>query len=226
MQPTAFRFKNTYLLLFIASLWMAGCAHKDRLHEYDIYQATLAVEAPLAPLPDIVLAEGWSAEDPLNSPLENLILAAPRIINETRVYTAQKRLDRAGEEVDVAYLVAEGILDRSETSLRMIPVNHPADADFRLVVDIQRHGIHTAHGLTFFLNAHTTLFRQETGARVWTRKIEITKKVSDQGLFRNLKATRELNEMSKEEFIQMLEMISDYSADAIVDILCQAIEAY
>ena len=205
------------------SLVIAGCAHKDTLHEYEVHGTTLSVDAPLAPLPDVILAQNTELDDPTNTPLGNLILAAPKIINSTRAEISQQRLDQAAEHVDVALLVANGILDRSEIELGMLPIDQIADSDFTMTVDINRHGVTTARGLTFFLHAHVALFDNATDDRIWVRKVEISKQISEQGLFRNLKATQELNDMTEEELIEMLAMISDFSADGIVSVLKESL---
>jgi len=219
--------RSLLIALFIAqSLFSIGCAHKDRLNEYETRGATLSVEAPVAPLPDVILVHDAHLEHPDNSPLENLILATPRIINSTRAELSQIRLDKAAKEVDVALLVAEGILDRSEYELGMTPTDRIVGSDFTMTVDINHHGVSTARGLIFFLNAHVALYDNHSKNRIWVRDVEITKQIAEEGLFRNLKATKQLNDMSKEELIELLEMISDFTADGIVNVLRESLAEY
>ena len=224
MKPTYLLQWTCFFLLSGSSLLLSGCAFKDSLHEYETRGATLAVEAPLAAFAEIVIAPGADAQSPEYTPLENLILATPAIINTARAEKAQVRLERASEKVDVALRVAEGILDRTEPELNMVPTDYVDGADYVLRIEITNHGIHTAKGLTAFLSAHTTLYDQQRGKRIWVREVEISKKLSGQGVFRNLKATKELSEMRDEDFVEVLEMISDYAADGITDILCNSLE--
>ena len=219
--------RSLLIALFLAqSLFSIGCAHKDRLHEFETRGATLSVDAPVAPLPDVILVQDAPLEHPDNSPLENLILATPRIINSTRAELSQIRLDKAAKEVDVALLVAHGILDRSEYELGMIPTDRIDRSDFTMTVDINHHGVSTARGLIFFLNAHVALYDNHSENRIWVRDVEITKQIEEAGLFRNLKATKQLNDMSKAELIELLEMISDYTAEGIVNVLKESMAGY
>ena len=213
-------------LLIALCVFSIGCAHKDRLHEFETRGATLSVDAPVAPLPDVILAQNTELDDPNNSPLENLILAAPKIINSTRAELSQMRLDEAAEQLDVALLVAHGILDRSESELGMIPTDAIEESDFTMTVNINHHGASTDRGLNFFLYAEVALYDNHTNSRIWIRDVEITKQISEEGLFRNLKATKELNDMTTEELIELLELLSDFSAEGIVNVLKESLAEY
>lgn len=222
---TTTRIKHGLLLLALC-LFSIGCAHQDRLHEFDTRGATLSVDAPVAPLPDVVLAQNTELDDPNNTPFENLILAAPKIINSARAELSQIRLDEAAEEIDVALLVAHGILDRSEPELGMIPTDRIGRSDFTMRVDINHHGVSTARGLVFFLHANVALYDNHSDNRIWVRDVEITKQIKEEGLFRNLKATKQLNDMSTDELVELLEMISDFTAEGIVNVLRESLAEY
>ena len=215
-------------ILMFALLLFTGCSSSRKVvYEapppyvyYDFHDAALAIDAPIAPVPDIITNADTDVlsinkKDPLS-----IFRAAGAIAKESSATKARRRLREAGKEIDVSELVAKNILEGTQPMLGMNPVEHLQEADFILELCINRHGVHAGPSfdghLGFFLNADVALFSPDTGERIWAQRIDIEEPLAYNSLFSNLHAARELSEMDEEEMIEALVRISEYSADAIL----------
>ncbi len=208
---------------FVYALFSSGCAGLNPLTDYDFTEATLAVEAPIAPPPAIVTNSDYDIAGVLEGSIESIFTATTAVVKESKAGKARRRIKRASEQTDVALLVAEGILERSERYLNFAPVEKGSAPDLILFLNIDRHGIYSGpafDGRTeFFLDAYIELVDDLTGERLWEKELHVQEPISDYLLFSNIRSSNDLSNMSEEEMSEALERISDYTADTIVRVL-------
>lgn len=213
----------TFLILIIVftyALLSSGCAGTNPLNGYNFTDATIAVEAPVAPPPSIITNADDDFLGVFTGSAESLFRATTAVVKESKMPKARRRIKRAAESIDVSLLVANGILDRSARYLHFAPVEEKEAPDLLLLLNIHQHGIYSGpsfDGRTeFFLNAHVQLLDDYTGESLWEEEINIAEPISDHLLFSNIRSTQDLSKMSEEEMVEALERMSDYTADAIV----------
>lgn len=210
-------------LVFFYALISSGCAGLNPLTDYDFSGRTLAVEAPVAPAPRIITNSDHDILGVFKGSPEAIFTATTAVVKETRVAKARQRMKDAADKTDVAWLVAEGIMNRSERYLRFPPA--PADElpDLLLLVRINDHGIFSGpayDGRTeFFLDAYVELVDDYTGDSLWKKQLSISEPISDHFFFSNLRSSNELSNMSESEMRDALERISDYTAETVVQVL-------
>ncbi len=211
------------LLVLIYALFTSGCAGVNPLSEYDFSEATLVVEAPVAPKPSIVTNSEYDILDVFEGSAESIFRATTAVVKETQAHKARKRIKNAAEELDVSMLVAEGIADRAEHYLDFTAPKAGTYPDLVLRLHINKHGLYSGpafDGRTeFFLDAHVELIDDYSGEELWDKDVSIVEPVSDHFLFSNLFTTKELSDMSEEEMQDALYRISDYTADYVVRVL-------
>lgn len=211
------------LLVFIYALFTSGCAGVNPLSEYNFTDATLVVEAPVAPRPSIVTNSEYDILDVFEGSAESIFRATTAVVKETQAHKARKRIKEAAEDVDVSMLVAEGIAERAERYLGFAPANKGAYPDLVLRLRIAKHGLYSGpafDGRTeFFLDAYVELIDDYTGESLWNKDVSIVEPVSDHFLFSNILTSKELSDMSEAEMQDALYRISDYTADYVVRVL-------
>lgn len=216
------------LLIFILVLGYAilfsGCSSSlKQLAAYDFTDATLVVDAPIAPPPSIITNSEYDILGVFEGSAESIFKATTAVVKESQAEKARRRIKRAAEQVDVSLLIANGVLERSERYLPFIPAEENEQPDLILLIHVDRHGIYSGpayDGRTeFFLDAYVELIDDYTGNTMWDKDISIKEPISDHIFFSNIRTSKELSEMSEEEMIDAMERISDYTADTIVQVL-------
>ncbi len=213
----------TFILVLAYAFLLSGCSRMNPLSGYDFADATLVVEAPVAPLPAIVTHTEQDILGVFEGSFESIFTATTAVVKESKVAKARRRIKRAAEKTDVSLLIADGILERSERYLNFVPAREGEAPDLVMVLHINKHGIYSGpayDGRTeFFLDAHVSLFDDYTGDELWDKEINISEPISDHFFFSNIKSSNDVAGMSEEEMVEALERISDYTADATVRVL-------
>ncbi len=210
-------------LVLIYALFASGCAGVNPLKEYDFTNATLVVEAPVAPKPSIVTNSEYDILDVFEGSAESIFRATTAVVKETQAHKARKRIKHAAADLDVSMLIAEGIAERADRYLGFSPAPKNTYPDLVLRLHIEKHGLYSGpafDGRTeFFLDAHVVLIDDHTGEALWDKDVNIAEPVSDHFLFSNILTSKELSDMSEEEMQDALYRISDYTADYVVRVL-------
>ena len=213
----------TFILVLAYAFLFSGCARVSPLTGYDFEDATLVVEAPVAPLPAIVTNSEYDILGVFEGSFESVFTATTAVVKEARISKARKRVKRAAEKVDVSLLIADGILERSERYLDFVPARKGEAPDLVMLLHINKHGIYSGPAYDgrneFFLDAHVSLIDDYTGEELWDKGINISEPISDHFFFSNIQSSNDLSKMSEEEMVEAFERISDYTADSIVRIL-------
>jgi hypothetical protein len=208
--------------LLVPALFLFGCGGGHRLARYDFSGHTLALDAPVAPVPRIITdLEGDIVEGVATRRIGAIFRAATSIAKEANAEKARRRLDRAADSVDVAMLVAEGVLPRASRYMDAIPSEDLDGADYVMILRIHHHGIFAGRtydgSMDYFLEARVELVDNHSGRLVWKRDIGVEEPINDGGfyLFDNVRSAKALEEMSEADMIEALERLSRYTADAI-----------
>ncbi len=208
--------------VLVPALFMMGCGGGHRLARYDFSGHTLALDAPLAPVPRIITdLEGDIVEGVATRRIGAIFRAATSIAKEANAEKARRRLDKAADSVDVAMLVAEGVLPRTARYMDAIPTEDLDGADYVMILRIEHHGIYAGRtydgSMEYFLEARVELVDNHSGRLVWKRDIGVDEPINDGGfyLFDNVRSAKALEEMSEADMIEALERLSRYTADAI-----------
>ncbi len=222
-----------FFLAILALTLATGCGGRHHYHlaRYDFHGSTLALDAPFAPMPEIVTdVEGEALEGVSRGTVGGIFRAATSIAKEVTAHKARKRFDRAAESVDVSMLVAEGVLPRAARYLGARPTDNLETADFVMILRIFNHGIYAGPsyegGMEYFLEAKIEMVDNHNGRVVWKRDVGVQEPITRGGLvvFDNVRSARELDQMSEAEMIDALERLSSYSADAITRTLARDLD--
>lgn len=161
-----------------ALLLLSACASAGRLGEYDFRDRALAVVIITPPRPQ-VFADAFPypgvPPDSVGGLRETLLAVGAEIVKGVGAAEAQRRLDEAAANVDVASIMADRTLERAGRILRMRPVEHARDAEFELEIRLHEYGL-TSNDLNaqalFFVKAEVLLLDAADGSLVWKTKVD------------------------------------------------------
>jgi hypothetical protein len=155
--------------------------------------------------------------------LRSLLRIGSEMARDAQAERAGEKLAEASEEVDVAGLMADRVLERSARLLRARAVESVADAGFELEVRVREYGIRAdswdSHA-DFFIHAEVLLLESSTGTRIWKEDVESRDPInpgswSSGGSLGNLITAQALGRLSVAEMREALEDLAVYSADRI-----------
>lgn len=210
--------------------FVQGCASAGHLAEHDFRGRNVASVNLAPPRPQIFSEGSWSWEGRDLS--TQLIRVGAEIAREVSVDDARERLEDAAETVDVATLMADRVLQEGARLLRAQPVTTIQEADFEIETRIERYGIQANSWdaqASFFIDAKVALFESASGRRIWDADVRATDPIDPSvweagGDLKNVITAMALARLSVEEMQLALEALAEYSAQAVVDALAQALE--
>lgn len=222
MSPFAFARPRVWGVL-LAVLLLAGCGSSHHLARYDFQDRTVAVVANIPPSPDVDTAAWLDGPAPGQRGLLAFVArTGTAIAKEVQAHQVRGRLDEAAEQVDVADRIARRALDRSVTYLGARPVNDPRQADYLLDVQVRRYGIEAKdfQSQTYFkLVAEVQLLDAATGRRIWKTKVRETEPLTPflvaGRTVQNVVTAEAFSRLTVEELTELLEGMSDYTADHV-----------
>jgi hypothetical protein len=208
-------------VLVVPLVLLAGCASSNRLNEFNFRGAGLAVVTVAPPHPQVFTQDFYGPED--RGWLRSLLRIGSEMARDAQAERAGEKLAEASEEVDVAGLMADQVLERSARLLRARAVESVTEADFELEVRVQEYGIRAdswdSHA-DFFIHAEVLLLESSTGSRIWKESVEARDPInpgswSSGGALGNLITAQALGRLSVAEMKEALEDLAVYSADHI-----------
>ena len=209
------------LVLTVPPVLSAGCATSNRLNEFDFRGAGLAVVTVAPPHPQVFTQDFYQGEE--GGWLRSLLRIGSEMARDAEAERAGEKLAEASEDVDVAGLMADRVLERSARLLRARALESVAEADFELEVRVQEYGIRAdswdSHA-DFFIHAEVLLLESSTGTRIWKEGVEARDPInpgswSGGGSLGNLITAQALGRLSVAEMREALEDLAVYSADHI-----------
>jgi hypothetical protein len=217
------------LALAVQPAFLTGCASSGRLAEFDFRGAALAVVNIAPPRPQVFTADFF---DPGGGWLETVVRIGSEMARDAQAERAGEKLAEASEQVDVAGLMAERVLERGAQLLRARPVESVVDADYEIEVRVKEYGIRAdswdSHA-DFFIQAEVLLLESVTGDRIWKEGVEARDPINPGtwgagGSLGNIITAQALGRLSVAEMREALEDLAVYSADAITTKLQEGLD--
>lgn len=216
--------------LVLQLVLLAGCASSGRLAEFDYRGAALAVVTVAPPHPQVFTQDFYDQDE--RGWLETLFRIGSEMARDAQAERAGEKLAEASEQVDVAGLMADRVLERGAQLLRARPVESVADADYELEVRVKEYGIRAdswdSHA-DFFIRADVLLLESATGSRIWKESVEARDPINPGswgagGSVGNLITAQALGRLSVAEMREALGDLAVYSADAITTKLAEGLD--
>lgn len=214
-----------------AAVIVVGCSNKQRLGQYDFRSRTLAVATIAPPHPEIF--SGLYLDVDHTRPIQSILRVGSTIARNVAVEGARERLDSAATAVNVADRIGARVLDGAARHLRTRPVADGSSADYELEIRIERYGIVASSWTSqayFQLEADLWLLDGATGRRIWREDVNATDVVSpvivgpDARTVGGVVTAYTIANMSAAEIQQVLEGLSDFAADFLVEELAESLD--
>ncbi|MEQ1857378.1 MAG: hypothetical protein ABL963_13035 [Longimicrobiales bacterium] len=211
-------------LAFALPLVVVGCAHGNRLADFDYRDRTVAVVSDVPRRPE-VLSGSYFLGGPTGDPVRDIVRVGARIFREAEAIAVQERLDAASELVDVGEVLEGDALDRTARYLGADAVSEQRDADYLLEIIVVEYGIDAEAwdaAAQFYIEADATLLDEGTGTEIWRAEIEARDPIGP-AVFGGPSAVRDIvtaatiADLSVQEIVDMLESLADFSARVITD---------
>jgi hypothetical protein len=207
----------------MAPLVTLGCAHGNRLADFDYRDRTITVVSDIPRRPE-VLSGPYFMGGRSGDPLRDLVRVGARIAREVEAYAVQERLDSAATLIDVGYVMEADALDRAARYLGADPVDRGADADYLLEIIVVEYGIDAEAwdaAAEFYIEADAALLDERTGTEIWRAEIEASDPMGP-AIFgpspvRDIVTAATIADLSVEEIVEMLESLADFSARVVTD---------
>lgn len=217
------------LLLVAAAL--PGCSSKQRLHEYDYRNRTLAITT-IAP----ARAEVFSSlrvDIDETRPIETIIRTSGNVAREAAALKIRARVDSAGRRFSVADRMGGRLLQGAARHLRTTPVADARRADYELELVVTSYGLTASSWSSqayFRITADVRLLDGATGRRIWKTDVIATDAV-DPVIFGREGRTISgavtaiaLANLSSAEIQRALESLTDFAADFLVNELAESLD--
>jgi hypothetical protein len=213
--------RTLFALLPVAAL---GCAHGNRLADFDYRDRTISVVSDLPRRPEVLTGSYFLGERS-GDPLRDLVRVGARIAREAEALAIQERLDSAATLIDVGYVLEENVHERAARYLGADPVASGEDADYLLEIIVIEYGIDAeawdaaAH---FYIEADAALLDEGTGTEIWRTEIEARDPIGPAvfggpAAVRDIATAATIADLSVQEIVDMLESLADFSARVITD---------
>ncbi len=214
-------FRTAGMLLPLAAL---GCAHGNRLAEFDYRDRTIAVVSDVPRRPE-VLSGPYFLGERSGDPLRDLVRVGARIFREAEAIAVQEKLDSAATLIDVGYVLEENAHERTARYLGADAVAGGQGADYLLEIIVLEYGIDAEAweaAAQFYIEADAALLDEATGTEIWRAEIEARDPIGP-AVFGGPSAVRDIvtaatiADLSVQEIVDMLESLADFSARVITD---------
>jgi len=224
MRPRARSSYATIASTLLVPVIMGACGPKHRLADFDFRDRGLEVVSETPLRPQVLrgpLFVGGSSGDPVR----DIVRAGARVVREIQAHDVQDRLDEASRNVDVGYILEDGVLERAARYLGARPTTIVGEGDFVFELTVGDYGIDaedwnaTAY---FYIEADASLIEASSGTEVWRAEISANDPIGPE-IWGPRRAVRDvvtagvLADLSVEEIETALESLADFSARVITD---------
>lgn len=210
---------------------VAGCSNKQRLGQYDFRNRTLAV-ATVAPAHADVFS-GLYLDVDRSRPIESILRVGSGVARQVAVEGARARVDSAAAAVDVGERMGARVLEGASRHLRTTPIADGRRADYELEIRVENYGIVASSWSSqayFQIDADLWLLDGATGRRIWKSDVHATDRVSptivgpDARVVAGVVTAWTIANMSAAEIQVVLESLSDFAADYLVEELAHSLD--
>jgi hypothetical protein len=208
----------------LSALAAGGCAHGNRLAEFDYRDRTLAVVSDVPRRPEVLSGPNFLGERS-GDPLRDLVRVGARIFRAAEAIAVQEKLDSAATLIDVGYVLEDNAHERTARYLGADPVAGGQDADYVLEIIVIEYGIDAETwnaAAQFYIEADAALLDEATGTEIWRAEIEARDPIGPAvfggpSVVRDIVTAATIADLSVQEIVDMLESLADFSARVITD---------
>jgi hypothetical protein len=212
-----------WLFLVAISLTMIQCGASNRLREYEFRNRTAAATMAAAPRAQVFTESFFRVDE--NNVVGTALRLGTSIVKATEVRKTQERLDRAVEQIDIPERIRAQTLRRCSEYLHFQPIEKASDADFLLMMYIDKYGINAGSwstGVDFKIDVEVLLVDNVENITVWKKVIKEERPISRKmfglgGAASDVVTAVTLAELSEEEMVEGFSHLADYVADRIAE---------
>lgn len=223
-------FSTSTWLMLLAVAFCSACASAGHLAEYEFNGRNLAAVTTAPPIPQVFTDDMWLPEG--RAWWQTLVHVGTEIARDVQAEGARKKVEEASNNVDVAGLLSDQVLERSARLLRARPVESLEGADFEVETRVNEYGISASSWdgqASFFLNAEVLLIDSQSGRKIWDAQVDAKDPINPSRWWAgpnwgNLMTAGALARLSVEEIEVALKALADYSAERIADKLAEGLE--
>jgi hypothetical protein len=218
-------------VVLLALVVFTACSSRQRLHEYDYRNRTLAVTTIAPAHPDVF--SGLRIDFDRSRVLESIVRTSSNVAREAAALRMQARLDSAAARVDVSGRLGTRVLQGASRHLRTTPVRDARRADYELEILVRSYGLVASswHSQAYFtIDCEVRLLDGATGRRIWKQDVHATDIVRP-AVFgrtgRNISGAVTaiaLANMSAAEIERALAGLSDFAGDFLVRELAESLD--
>lgn len=210
----------------------AGCSNKQRLGQYPFPNRSLAVATMAPPYPDVFSSLKFDVD--ASEPIRSILTVGGSVARQVAVDGARARLDSAATVVDVGGRMGERVLVGASRHMRTVPAADARAADYEIEVRVARYGIVASswHSQAYFrIDAELWLLDGATGRRIWRDRVRATDAISPVVLGSEARTVGgivtaiAIANMSAHDMQRVLEGLSDFAADRMVQRLARSLDA-
>lgn len=209
------------IAIILLTLMLVNCS-TNRLHEYEFKNTTAAADMLIPPRAQ-VFSDSFFYTD--GDPVSTVLRIGTTIAKSIEAGKAQKKLDRAMNEVDIPEEIRIQTLEQSAEYLHFQPVDEPADADFVFIMKIDHYGIEAsswAAAVHFKIDINVRLVDNAKHLKIWEKTIKERMVVSSSifGLHDSIGdviTASVLSDLTEEEMIEGFTHLGQYAADMIAE---------
>lgn len=219
------------LLCAAATAIFAGCSNKQRLGQYDFRSRTLAV-ATVAPQHADVFSSLYVDLD-RSKPIESILRVSSGVARQIAIEDARTRIDSAAAAFDVGERIGSRVLAGASRHMRTTPIADGTIADYEIEIRVERYGIVASSWSSqayFRIDADLWLLDGATGRRIWKTAIRARDPVSPAVVGPHARTVSgavtavAIANMSTAEIQRVLQGLSDFAADVLVDRLAHSLD--
>jgi hypothetical protein len=209
--------------MIIIALLLIQCGASNRLREYEFRNQTISATMASVHGPQVFTEEFIDVNH--DNILESAIRLGTSIAKEVEAQKAQKRLNNAMQEVDIPEQIRIQTLNRCAEYLHFQSVDESRNADFMLMMTIQKYGIEAKSwnsSVYFKIDTKVKLIDNQKNILVWKKSINEREPISGEmfglgGAAGNIITTVALSELSEEEMAAGFIHLADYIAERIAE---------
>ncbi len=204
-----------------AAVGLFACQTVNRLEDYRIRGAAVAVDVPAPPAPAFKI--DYSVTLDSHNPLATALSIGTNLAKANEASLAEGRMREALGSVDVRGILRQEAESACATALGAEVSPEGAGADFLLSLEIHEYGLEADspwQGVRLFMRVTARLYDNESGDLAWRRSITVDQNASPEmfgmgSIVGNIVTAASLSELSTEELAQGFEGLARESARVI-----------
>jgi hypothetical protein len=220
MKPMGKILFGSFLLLPLA-LGLVSCRTVNKLDEYRVEDATMAVDMRVPPAPTFKIGY-WVTLDS-DHPVRTVLSIGTTIAKASEASEAEARMRQALASVDVPGILLAEASSACTTALDARREPQKQGADYLLDLDIHDYGIEADspwQGVSLNLKLTASLFHNESGDLVWRRSIAMHQNASPAmfgfgSIVGNIVTAAALSELSTEQLEEGFQRLAVESARSL-----------